>query len=148
MPYAEIVSGNVQISSSRLKRRYPRFDWDMPAEMGVSVTSKRFGRKKVAVPVSIKSIAPHGLGLATIGTVGLDLTRGRNIRVKFAVDNEEIEIPAWIAWSRQLPSEERRIDLGIRLLLGVAPATFRHHYAEWFVARFRSEAGLPPAAPL
>ena len=59
--------------------------------------------------------------------------RGGNLRLRFPVAGQEVEIPARVMWHTR--SGETLV--GLELLLALAPAATRQTYAQWIVGVLR-----------
>ncbi len=120
-----------------LNRTYPRIDADVPGELEVLINRVGSGPTKKTAPVMIRDAAPEGLGLASINTSGLQLSRGNQIKVRFVVNERSVELPGRIAWISQKGVGPNNIDIGIRLFLHMATNIDRQVYAEWVVCLLR-----------
>jgi hypothetical protein len=123
---------------SRSQRRFPRLPINQTGELQVRVGSDGKSRR-VRVPVSIRSLAPEGVGLAMVERDYLPLKRGSQVIIYVNLDGTKLELPGSVAWSNRPEQRASPFDLGIRLHLELALGTSRQTYANWVVRQLSAQ---------
>ena len=108
------------------RREHPRVALKCDGTMEMCGRSRR-----QTIMVRIRSATFEGMGLRVIGNKHYLLRRDERVVLRFDNGDENLELPARIAWCTSEPGQ--KLDFGVKLQLALATAKSREAYAGWVV---------------
>ena len=111
-------------------RKHRRVRYCAPGEIVVTRKGKATQETRT-IPIEICDVTCTGVGVRSVFQDRYELSRGLTVTLRFSNDKDELELPGRIAWCTS--DGQRDSDIGVELLLEVAPACMREAYANWVV---------------